>query len=201
MGNDMDNTARRIGILGGTFDPIHAGHLLIARHALRSLALERVLFIPAGMPWLKAGRDIAPARHRLAMARLAVEGVPEFEASAMEVERPGPTYTADTLAALRGRFGDGAALWLILGVDAARDMRRWHDPERVLALCEAAAIPRGDAGDDEAGVPRGIRVLRDAPRSAISSTKIRAKVAAGLPIDSDVPKRVAEYIRKHRLYR
>ena len=200
MGNDMDNTARRIGILGGTFDPIHAGHLLIARHALRSLALERVLFIPAGMPWLKAGRDVAPARHRLAMTRLAVEGVPEFETSAMEVDRPGPTYTADTLAALRERFGDGAALWLILGVDAARDMRRWHEPERVLALCEAAAIPRGDAGD-EVGVPRGIRVLRDAPRSAISSTAIRAKVAAGLPIDCDVPKTVAKYIRLHRLYR
>ena len=198
----MNETARRIGILGGTFDPIHAGHLLIARHALRSLRLERVLFIPAGMPWLKANRRVAPARHRLAMTRLAIEGIPEFEASAMEVERPGPTYTADTLAALRERFGGGAALWLILGMDAARDMSRWHEPERVFALCEVAAVPRGGADEDgDADAPRGVRVLRDAPRSAASSTAIRAQVAAGLPTESGVvPKPVAEYIREHGLY-
>lgn len=197
----MDKTtARRIGILGGTFDPIHAGHLLIARHALRSLALERVLFMPAGMPWLKADRRVSPARHRLAMTRLAIEGIPGFEASAMEVERPGPTYTADTLAELRERFGGGAELWLILGMDAARDMSRWHEPERVFALCEVAAVPRGGADGDEDDVPRGVRVLRDAPRSAISSTEIRAGVAAGLPIAGGVPKPVAEYIREHGLY-
>ena len=198
----MDKTARRIGILGGTFDPIHAGHLLIARHALRSLRLERILFIPAGQPWLKADRRVAPARHRLAMTRLAIAGIPEFEASAMEIERPGPTYTADTLAELRERFGGGAALWLILGMDAARDMRRWHEPERVFALCEVAAVPRGgaDNGGDERA-PRGVRVLRGAPRSAASSTAIRAQVAAGLPIEGGVvPKPVADYIRKHGLY-
>ena len=199
----MNETARRIGILGGTFDPIHAGHLLIARHALRSLRLERILFIPAGQPWLKADRRVSPARHRLAMTRLAIEGIPEFEASAMEIERPGPTYTADTLAALRERFGGGAALWLILGMDAARDMWRWHEPERVFALCKIAAVPRGgaDAGGDDEDAPRGVRVLRDAPRSAISSTEIRAQVAAGLPIESGVvPKPAAEYIREHGLY-
>lgn len=198
----MNKSARKIGILGGTFDPIHAGHLLMARHAMRSLALERVLFIPAGRPWLKAGRRIAPARHRLAMTRLAIAGCPRFEASDMEVERPGPTYTADTLAELRERFGDGAALYLILGADAARDMRRWHDPERVFALCEAViAVPRGDADEDDDGVPSGIRLLRDAPRSAVSSTEIRAKIAAGESIEGDVPDAVADYMRRHGLYR
>ena len=174
----------------------------MARHALRSLALERVLFIPAGMPWLKAGRRIAPARHRLAMTRLAIEGCPRFEASAMEVERPGPTYTADTLAELRERFGEGAALYLILGMDAARDMGRWHEPERVFALCEIVAVPRGGEVEDESGgVPSGIRVLRDAPRSAVSSTGIRAKIAAGASAAGDVPDSVADYIRRHGLYR
>lgn len=201
----MNKSARKIGILGGTFDPIHAGHLLMARHALRSLALERVLFIPAGNPWLKAGRRIAPARHRLAMARLAIAGCPRFEASDMEAERPGPTYTADTLAELRERFGADAALYLILGMDAARDMSRWHHPERVLSMCEVVAIPRGDAdgGDAKDGggaPPSGIRVLRDAPRLAVSSTAIRAGIAAGLPIGDDVPGAVADYIRRHGLY-
>ena len=199
----MNKPARKIGILGGTFDPIHAGHLLMARYALRSLALERVLFIPAGQPWLKAGRRIAPARRRLAMMRLAIAGCTRFEASDMEVERPGPTYTADTLAELRERFGEGAALYLILGMDAARDMSRWHQPERVLSMCEVVAVPRGDsddAEDSDGGVPSGIRVLRDAPRLAVSSTEIRARVAAGLPIAGDVPGAVADYIRRHGLY-
>ena len=199
----MNRPARKIGILGGTFDPIHAGHLLMARHALRSLALERVLFIPAGNPWLKAGRRIAPARHRLAMARLAIAGCPRFEASDMEVERPGPTYTADTLAELRERFGASAPLYLILGMDAARDMSRWHQTERVLSMCEVVAVPRDGAdGQDSGGCapPSGIRVLRDAPRLAVSSTAIRAGIAAGLPIGDDVPGAVADYIRRHGLY-
>lgn len=198
----MDNPTRKIGILGGTFDPIHAGHLLVARHALRSLGLERVLFIPAGTPWLKAGRRVAPARHRMAMTRLAVAGCPRFEASDMEVERPGPTYTADTLAELRERFGAGAALYLILGMDAARDMGRWHQPERVFALCEVVAVPRGEADTDAdiGGAPSGIRVLRDAPRLAVSSTEIRAKIAAGASVEGDVPDAAADYIRRHGLY-
>ncbi len=197
----MNKFARKIGILGGTFDPIHAGHLLMARHAMRSLALERVLFIPAGRPWLKAGRRIAPARHRLAMTRLAIAGCPRFEASDMEIERPGPTYTADTLAELRERFGGGAALYLILGADAARDISRWHEPERVFALCEVVAVPRGDADEGDDRVPSGIRLLRDAPRSAVSSTEIRAKIAAGASIEGDVPDAVADYMRRHGLYR
>ena len=118
----------------------------------------------------------------------------------MEVERPGPTYTADTLAELRERFGEGAALYLILGMDAVRDMGRWHEPERVFALCEIVAVPRGGA-DGEGGVPSGIRVLRDAPRSAVSSTGIRAKIAAGASAAGDVPDAVADYIRRHGLYR
>ena len=199
----MNESARKIGILGGTFDPIHAGHLLMARYALRSLALERVLFIPAGQPWLKAGRRIAPARHRLAMTRLAIAGCPRFEASDVEVMRPGPTYTADTLAELRERFGADAALYLILGMDAARDMSRWHQPERVFALCEVVAVPRGGVDSEEDGgdaPPSGIRVLRDAPRLEVSSTAIRARVAAGLQIGDDVPGAVADYIRRHGLY-
>ena len=136
------------------------------------------------------------------MTRLAIAGCPRFDASDMEVERPGPTYTADTLAELRERFGDGAEFYLILGADAAREMSRWHEPERVFALCEAVvAVPRGDADEGDDDVPSGIRVLRDAPRLAVSSTAIRARVAAGLPIGDDVPDAVADYIRRHGLYR
>ncbi len=203
----MAEHARKIGILGGTFDPVHTGHLLIARHARDALGLGKVIFIPAGRPWLKADRRIADARHRLAMVRLAIEGCPRFEASSMEIDRPGPTYTVDTLAELRRRLGNGAHLWLILGMDSAREMGRWREPERIFDMCEVFAMSRPETEDvstDEIAMSfpaarRGIRVERG-PMISISSSDIRARLAARLPIEDCVPKSVEGYIRARGLY-
>ena len=142
----------RIGILGGTFDPIHNGHLAIAEAARGCLGLDRVVFIPAGRPWLKArslGR-ITDAEHRLAMVRLATANCPHFEASAMEIERPGLTYTVDTLAELRAKddgSSRGTEMYLILGMDSVRELRRWHEPERLLEMCVVVAVSRPDTDE------------------------------------------------------
>ena len=128
---DTDTSVLRIGILGGTFDPIHLGHLAIAEDALDRLGLDRVIMIPAGRPWLKSGQTVTAADHRLAMVRLAIEGRPGLEVSTIEVDRPGPTYTVDTLVELREELGSQVELYLILGMDSVRELRRWRDPERL----------------------------------------------------------------------
>ena len=174
----------RIGILGGTFDPVHNGHLAIAEAARGCLGLDRVVFIPAGRPWLKArslGR-ITGAEHRLAMVRLAIADCPHFEASAMEVERPGLTYTVDTLAELRAKddgSSRGTEMYLILGMDSVRDLRRWHDPERLLEMCVVVAVSRPDTDDIapssfERDFPSANRfVLLRGPMLDISATDVR----------------------------
>ena len=202
----------RIGILGGTFDPIHNGHLAIAEAARGCLGLDRVVFIPAGRPWLKArslGR-ITDAEHRLAMVRLAIEGCPHFEASAMEIERPGLTYTVDTLADLRARYGGssrGTEMYLILGMDSVRDLRRWHEPERLLEMCVVVAVSRPDTDDiapssferDFPSAANRFLLLRG-PMLSISATDVRSRVAEGRTIDDRVPVPVERYIRDHGLY-
>ena len=129
----------QIGILGGTFDPIHEGHLMIAESARECLRLDKVIFMPAGRPWLKSDRAVTDPAHRLAMVELAIEDNPRFEVSTMEIERPGPTYTVDTLTELRRRMG-GADLYLILGMDSVRELGRWHRPERIFELCALVAV-------------------------------------------------------------
>ena len=202
----------RIGILGGTFDPIHNGHLAIAEAARGCLRLDRVVFIPSGRPWLKAraaGR-ITDAEHRLAMVSLAIADCPHFEASAMEVERPGLTYTVDTLAELRAR--DGAAsrrteMYLILGMDSVRELRRWHEPERLFEMCVVVAVSRPDTEDitaskfeqDFPATADRFRLFRG-PLLNISATAVRKRVAEGRPIGDSVPAPVEQYIRYHGLY-
>ena len=202
----------RIGILGGTFDPIHNGHLAVAEAARGCLGLDRVVFIPAGRPWLKAraaGR-ITVAEHRMAMVRLAIEGCPHFEASAMEVERPGLTYTVDTLADLRARDGGSpcrAEMYLILGMDSVRELRRWHEPDRLLEMCVVVAVSRPDTDDislsslerDFPSAANRFRLLRG-PLLDISATDVRNRVAEGRTIDDRVQAPVERYIRDHGLY-
>jgi len=197
----------KVGILGGTFDPVHLGHLVLAEQARTELALDEVLFIPAGNPWRKGDRPITPAEHRLAMLRLAVADNDGFGISDIELRREGPTYTADTLAALAGERLDDA-FWFIVGEDALADLPHWHEPERIVAHALLAVAPRTGGGEAAArdalrALPAAIRgrtVRFPMPRLDISSTDIRARVAAGRSIRYLVPDAVARYIREHGLY-
>jgi len=185
----------RLGILGGTFDPIHLGHLILGEVAREELALDRVLFIPTGVQWRKAGKEITPAQHRVAMARLAVEDNPAFEMSMLEVDRPGPSYTAETLEALVTER-PGSEVCLILGHDAYEDLPHWVRPERIRELATLAVAARN--GESARLEPPAIRL--EMPEIGISATEIRERVAAGRTIRYLVPASVEAYIREHGLY-
>ena len=197
----------RLGVLGGTFDPPHVGHLILAEEARTSLELQRVLFVPAGDPWRKSGQHVTPAGHRLAMLRLALASDPYFDVCTLEVERAGPSYTVDTLEALHGLHGPGLELYFILGEDALHDLSNWKDPERIVTLAWLAVAPRAegsgpDTPDLGAGVPGiGERIVPIAmPAIDISSTALRARARAGQSLRYLVPLAVDEYIRQHGLY-
>jgi nicotinate-nucleotide adenylyltransferase len=185
----------RIGVLGGTFDPPHLGHLILAEHAYDQLGLDRVAFVPAGDPWRKASRKVTAASHRLAMTRLAVENDGRFYADPIEVERSGPTYTAETLEALQ-RSQAGASLFFLLGADALADLPNWHDPHRITAAATLVVAPRLG---DSAPLPEDVVAL-SMPYVGISATDIRERVRQGKGIRYLVPEAVAAYIEANGLY-
>jgi nicotinate-nucleotide adenylyltransferase len=193
-----------VGILGGTFDPVHNGHLLLAEQAREQLSLDEVLFIPAGDPWRKAHREITPADHRVAMLRLAVEGNDAFGISDLELTRSGPTYTADTLEALAGERLDDA-FWFILGADALADLPNWREPERIVRHALLAVAPREAQEVNVAALNMpalaGRIVSFTCPRLDTSSTEIRERAAAGRSLRYLVPDAVREYIESQALYR
>ncbi len=198
----------RLGILGGTFDPIHFGHLVVAEECRARLDLAAVLFIPAGQPPHKRGRAISPAEHRVEMVRLAIADNPGFRLSRIEVEREGYSYTVDTLARLREEHGRGVELYFIVGMDALAEIMTWHAPARLVSLCRVVAVTRPgfgpfDPASLEPALPgAGERILTlPAPELRISSSELRERVAVGLPIRYQVPSAVEEYIRAHGLYR
>jgi nicotinate-nucleotide adenylyltransferase len=173
--------------------------------AHEQLGLDRVVFIPAGQPWRKAGRRIAPTEDRMAMLRLAIEENPAFESSDLELSHPGPSYTADTLASLQ-QESPGAELFFILGHDALADLPNWHDPGRVfeLATLAVAARDRDDPVSEDAMATAGVpgRVVKlSMPVIDISASDIRSRVAAGRSIHYRVPPAVEDYIRQRNLYR
>lgn len=195
----------RIGILGGTFDPIHFGHLAIAEEARVALRLDRVLLIPAGRQPLKPNQPAAGAEHRLAMVRLACAGNPAFVASDIEIRRPGPSYTVTTLEALHAAGED--ELHFIIGADALADFSRWYAAQRILALAQIVVVLRPGVELEidrlEAGVP-GIRArlaLLEGPNMDLSSSEIRRRLSTGRPIRYLTPDAVVRYIDEHRLYR
>lgn len=196
---------RKVGVLGGTFDPVHIGHLLLAECAREELGLERVVFMPAGRPWRKASREVSPAQHRVAMLRLAVADNDAFEVSTIEVEREGPTYTVETLAEMRRR-DPGAALYFIVGEDALADLPNWREPQRILELATVAVAARTGEGPNlrqaEAMMPglAGKAVWLRMPIIEISASGIRERVRLGLSIRYRVPAAVEAYIREHALY-
>ncbi len=198
----------KIGVLGGTFDPIHNGHLTVAATVREKLSLDEVIFVPAGQPWQKADRQVSPIADRLEMVRLAVDGRPGYGMSTVEASRPGNSYSLETLTEIRHRLGDDDELYFVLGWDSLAQFPGWYAPERIIRLCRLVAVPRPgyprpDVSAMEKALP-GISarlVLLDEPHIDMSASQIRERVAAGQPISDLVPAAVAEYIEEHRLYR
>lgn len=188
--------------MGGTFDPIHHGHLLAAEEARHALGLERVLFVPAGVPWQKQDMVVTPGELRFAMAELAVEDNPFFEVSRIELEREGPTYTIETLRAMHERRPE-QELYFITGADAISQILTWKRPEEALELATFVAVTRpGHELDDLRSIGSSDRiVVLEIPALAISSTDIRKRVSEGRPIRYLVPDAVARYIADNGLYK
>jgi len=198
-----------IGVLGGTFDPIHIGHLIVAEEARIKLGLSEVFFVPAGQPWLKLDHNITPTAHRIEMVRRAITTNPYFRLCTLEVERPDPSYTVDTLIMLREQLGAQARFFFILGRDALADLPLWKEPNELVQLCHLVVVPRcgkgflaSDLKSLEASIP-GITdnvIQLDAPVIDISSSQIRNRVAQGFPIRYLVPDEVGRYIAEQKLY-
>jgi nicotinate-nucleotide adenylyltransferase len=194
-----------IGILGGTFDPIHIGHLVVAEEARTKLGLSEVLFVPAGQPWLKQARDITPAAHRVEMVRRAIADNPYFKLSTLEVDHPGPSYTVDTLTLLQDQLSSESSLFFILGRDTLAELPLWNEPRKVIQLCRLVVPPRLGSRDLrhlEEAIPGLLdKVIQlDMPVIGISSSEIRHRIAQGLPIRYLVPSVVEKYIAEHRIY-
>jgi nicotinate-nucleotide adenylyltransferase len=197
----------RIGVFGGTFDPIHLGHLAVAEGALQHLSLDSVMFIPAGRPWMKEGVYLAEGEHRLAMVQLAVEGLPGFSTSDMEMRREGLTYTVDTLREMDHASQGTNEVYLILGADAYSSFELWKEPAEILSLSTLAVASR--PGGPEPGFEKldGLLVGSTAGALAlpveqldISGSDIRDRVCRGFPLDGYVPQTVERYIHEHGLY-
>jgi len=196
-----------IGVMGGTFDPIHNGHLIVAEEARTRLNLAAVLFVPAGQPWLKPDSPISPAEHRMEMVRLAIGDKPYFKLSTMEIERAGPSYTVDTIAELLGQLDAGGELFLILGWDSLAELPQWHEPSRLIEMCHLAVVPRPGYPPPRLkslehaipGLSQRVMVM-DKPEIDISASEIRDRVARELSIRHLVPEPVNRYIKQHRLY-
>jgi len=196
-----------IGVLGGTFDPIHNGHLIVAEETRTRLNLAEVLFVPAGQPWLKADISILAAEHRVQMVRLAIADKSYFKLSTIEIDRAGLSYTVDTIAELQAQLGAGDELFFILGWDNLAELPQWKEPSRLIKMCRLVAVPRvgypiPDLKSLEAIIP-GLSqrvILLDKPEVDISASVIRQLAAQGLSIRHLVPEPVDEYIRRHKLY-
>lgn len=210
----IDPADRRVGILGGTFDPIHLGHLAIAAQVRTALQLDRVLFVPAAMPPHKLDQRITPAADRAAMVKLAIAGNPLFSMCEIELDRPGPSYTVDTLTELAdeaARQGVARDLYFILSVDALAGFNSWREPARVLELARLAVVERPgvrfpDPSSLASLLPGGAASAKrvqfiDTYLFPVSASEVRRRVASGQSIDDLVTPDVEAYIRDHRLYR
>ncbi|GAA0215402.1 nicotinate-nucleotide adenylyltransferase [Corynebacterium riegelii] len=193
----------RIGVMGGTFDPIHHGHLVAASEAAHRFALDEVVFVPTGQPWQKAGRQISPAEDRYLMTVIATASNPRFTVSRVDIDREGPTYTIDTLRDLREVYPD-AELFFITGADALSSIMSWHDWDKMFELAEFVGVTRPGYELTEDMLPQDIQErvhLLDIPAMAISSTDCRERASQGRPVWYLVPDGVVQYIAKHGLYR
>jgi nicotinate-nucleotide adenylyltransferase len=198
----------KIAVLGGTFDPIHLGHLAVAAEACSLLNLSQLIFMPAGRPYFKNLENISAAKHRLNMLKLAIAGQPHFQISLIEIEREGPSYAVDSMARIKGGLKPEDELYFIMGWDSLLSLPQWYEASRLIEICRIVAAPRPgyplpDVSQIEKDLPGLAQrcIVMERPLIDISSTAIRQKVAAGLPIDDVVPPAVAEYISKEGLYK
>ncbi len=196
-----------IGVLGGTFDPVHNGHLIVAGEVKARLGLAAVIFVPAGQPWLKADWPVTPAEHRLRMLRLALADQPDFKISTLEIERAGPSYTVDTMAELREQASSDDELFFILGRDNLAQIPQWQDPSRLIEMCYLVAVNRPGAPRPKLkslekslpGISKRVMFL-DSPEIDISASMVRERVARGLSVRHLVPEPVNRYIKENGLY-
>jgi nicotinate-nucleotide adenylyltransferase len=191
--------ARRIGIMGGTFDPIHHGHLVAASEVQARFALDEVVFVPTGQPWQKGDREVSPAEDRYLMTVVATASNPRFSVSRVDIERSGATYTVDTLRDLHAVEPD-AELFFITGADALGQILSWRDAEELFTLAHFVGVTRPGYDLADAHLPTGAVSLIEVPAMAISSTACRERVAKGEPVWYLVPDGVVQYISKRRLY-
>jgi nicotinate-nucleotide adenylyltransferase len=190
----------RIGIMGGTFDPIHHGHLVAANEVADRFGLEQVIFVPTGQPWQKDG-TVSPAEDRYLMTVIATASNPRFFVSRVDIDRGGPTYTIDTLRDLRREHGEKAELFFITGADALQRILSWKDADEIFALARFVGVTRPGFTLTDSHLPTDTVSLVQVPAMAISSSDCRERVAAGKPVWYLVPDGVVQYITKHGLYR
>jgi nicotinate-nucleotide adenylyltransferase len=202
---------QRVGLIGGTFDPIHYGHLVVAEEVHAALGLTEMVFIPAGQPPHKLGQEYAGSHHRLAMVQLAIASNPHFALSQVEIDRQGPSYLVDTLRILHNQWGLGTELFFVIGWDSLEQFHTWHKATDILAqLTRLVAVRRPGYEEDrgyntqlETRLPGIMQrlVVVSAPQLAISSTNLRRRVAEGRPIKYQTPEAVEQYIMEQGLYR
>ncbi len=191
---------RRLGVMGGTFDPIHHGHLVAASEVAVLFGLTEVLFVPTGQPWQKAEREVSPAEDRYLMTVIATASNPRFSVSRVDVDRTGPTYTVDTLRDLRQLHPD-SEMFFITGADALEQILDWRDAEELFALAHLVGVTRPGYRLEDTHLPEGSVTLVDVPAMAISSSDCRDRVGRGMPVWYLVPDGVVQYIEKRHLYR
>jgi nicotinate-nucleotide adenylyltransferase len=193
-------TKRRVGVMGGTFDPIHHGHLVAASEVAALFHLDEVVFVPTGEPWQKQGREVSPAEHRYLMTVIATASNPHFWVSRVDVDRSGPTYTIDTLRDLAAQLDD-AELFFITGADALGQILSWKNASELFDLAHFIGVTRPGYQLSDAHLPQDVVSLLEVPAMAMSSSGCRERVRAGLPVWYLVPDGVVQYINKHHLYR
>lgn len=191
---------RRIGVMGGTFDPIHHGHLVAASEVAARFGLDEVIFVPTGEPWQKTERQVSPAEHRYLMTVIATASNPRFTVSRVDLDRRGPTFTVDTLHDLKREHPDDT-LYFITGADALAAMMSWKDADQLPVLARLIGVTRPGYQLSDPHLPGGDVTLVEVPAMAISSTACRERVQAGQPVWYLVPDGVVQYISKHHLYR
>jgi len=195
-----DKQVRRLGVMGGTFDPIHQGHLVAASEVAARFELDEVVFVPTGAPWQKARRSVTPAQDRYLMTVIATAPDPRFTVSRVDLDRAGPTYTVDTLRDLRAERGPDVELYFITGADALAEILSWRSPDEVIALAHLVGVTRPGHVLADPGLPEGRVSLVEIPALAISSSDCRERVGLNQPIRYLVPDPIVEYIAKRGLY-
>ena len=198
----------KVGILGGTFDPIHIGHLIVAEEARYQLGLGRIIFLPAGKPYFKKDRIVSTKSDRLEMIKLGIKDNPLFEVSEIELAREGPTYSIDSITRLKKELGDNVQLCFLVGMDALADIHKWKHPAELIEICQVVGLTRAgyDAfdwakiEDKMPGASQKIKII-EVSKIGVSSTDVRMMVGSGISVRYLVPDAVVRYIEEHKLYK